>query len=270
MCKFLKVTRSLIYYHLNRESCVSSKEEEVIGTHIIEIFRLSKNNYGTRKIKVELMKLGYLVSRKRIARIMKRNNLISNYTTAHYKVHKTTCNEADTPNLVDRDFDNRKRLEVAVSDLTYVRVGSRWNYVCSLIDLFNREIIGYAAGERKDAKLIEEAILRTNYSLKDIKIFHSDRGNEYDNKLIDDILQAFNIDRSLSNKGNPYDNAVSEAVNKIMKTEFIYQNKFRTLEELRLGLAEYVYWYNNLRIHGSLDYLTPVEYRELSSLKKVG
>ena len=77
------------------------------------------------------MKLGYPVSRKRIARIMKRNNLISNYTIAHYKVHKTACNEADTPNLVDRYFNNRERLEVAVSDLTYVRVGSRWNYVCS-------------------------------------------------------------------------------------------------------------------------------------------
>ena len=270
MCKLLKVARSLIYYHLNRDPCAPSKENEIIGKHIIEIFRLSKNNYGTRKIKVELMKRGYQVSRKRIARIMKRNNLISNYTIAHYKVHKTACNEADTPNLVDRVFNNRERLEVAVSDLTYVRVGSRWNYVCSLIDLFNREIIGYAAGERKDAKLIEEAFLRTNYSLKDIKIFHSDRGNEYDNKLIDDILEAFDIDRSLSNKGNPYDNAVSEAVNKIMKTEFIYQNKFSTLEELKLGLAEYVYWYNNLRIHGSLDYLTPVEYRELSNLKKVG
>ena len=69
-------------------------------------------------------------------------------------------------------------------------------------------------------------MLRVKYSLKDIKVFHSDRGKEYDNKLIDDILETFEIDRSLSNKGNPYDNAVSEATNKIMKIEFIYQNKF--------------------------------------------
>ena len=143
-------------------------------------------------------------------------------------------------------------------------------YACTLIDLFNREIISYAAGETKDAKLIEEALLKTNYSLKDIKVFHSDRGKEYDNILIDDILEAFEIDRSLSNKGNPYDNAVSEATNKIMKTEFIYQNKFKTLEELQLELAEYIYWYNNLRIHGSLGYLTLVEYRELSTLELAG
>jgi putative transposase len=138
------------------------------------------------------------------------------------------------------------------------------------LPIHNREIIGSAVGEKKDARLVEKALLSVPYSLKDINIFHSDRGNEYDNKLIDNVLKAFEIERSLSNKGNPYDNAVSEAVNKIMKTEFIYQNKFKTLEELQLELAEYIYWYNNLRIHGSLGYLTPVEYRELGTLKLAG
>lgn len=270
MCELLEVSRSLVYYHLNRETSVSSKEEEIIEEHIKEIFRLSRNNYGTRKIKVELKKLGYQVSRKRISRLMRKNGLVSNYTVAHYKVHKSTCNQADTPNVVDRDFDNREKLEVVVSDLTYVRVGSNWNYVCNLIDLHNREIIGSAAGEKKEAKLVEKVLLSIPYSLKDIKFFHSDRGNEYDNKLLDDVLEAFEIERSLSNKGNPYDNAVSEAVIKIMKTEFIYQNKFETLEELQLKLAEYIYWYNNIRIHGSLGYLTPVEYRGLNTLKSAG
>lgn len=198
---------------------------------------------------------------------MKENSLASSYTVAQYKVHTTNSNESPIPNLVDREFDNREKLEVAVSDLTYVRVTGKWNYVCTLIDLHNREIIGYSAGTRKDAKLIETALLRCKYSLKDIKIFHSDRGNEYDNALIDNILSAFKIERSLSNKGNPYDNAVSEATNKILKTEFIYQRKFETLEQLQLELAEYVYWYNNLRIHGSLGYISPIEYRELNAIK---
>ena len=87
--------------------------------------------------------------------------------------------------------------------------------------------------------------------------------------LIDDILKTFNIERSLSRKGNPYDNAVSEAINKIIKTEFIYQNKFKTLEELKLGLAEYVYWYNNIRIHGSIGYNTPIEYRDTLRLDMI-
>ena len=266
MCKLLKVQRSLVYYHLNKKPSASCNEESIIKSHIKDIFKRSRNNYGTRKIKIELAKLGYKVSRRRISRIMKENGLVSNYTVAQYKVHATNCNESPIPNIVDRNFDNREKLEAAVSDLTDVRVAGKWNYVCTLIDLYNREIIGYSAGAKKDAKLIETALLRCKYPLKDIKVFHSDRGNEYDNALIDNILDTFKIERSLSNKGNPYDNAVSEATNKILKTEFVYQRKFETLEQLQLELAEYVYWYNNLRIHGSLGYISPIEYRESNKM----
>ncbi len=269
MCKLLKVSRSLVYYHLNNKNSNSSNEDSEIEKHIIKIFHRSKNNYGTRKIKVELEKLGHQVSRRRIARTMKENALVSNYTVAQFKVQGNGCNESKVSNIVDRQFDNRAKLEVAVSDLTYVRVGSQWNYVCTLVDLSNREVIGYSAGPNKDASLIEKALLRCRYSLKDIKVFHSDRGREYDNIKIDNILETFNIERSLSRKGNPYDNAVSEAMNKVLKVEFIYQNRFESLEELELQLAEYIYWYNHIRIHGSLGYISPVEYRNKTSLELV-
>jgi len=103
--------------------------------------------------------------------------------------------------------------------------------------------------------------------LKDIKVFYLDRGKEYDNIKIHNILEAFEIEGSLSRKGNPYDNAVSEANNKILKVEFTFQNIFETLEELELQLAEYIYWYNHIRIHGSLGYLSPLQYRYRSSFK---
>ena len=267
MCRFLKVSRSLVYYHLNKEISVDSSEELLITNCIKDIFKLSRNNYGTRKIKKELKKLDHQVSRRKISRIMKENALVSNYTVAQYKVHSNTCNQSQTPNIVDREFDNRQKLEIAVSDLTYVRVGSKWNYVCTIIDLYNREIIGYSAGANKNAELVETALLNCNYSLQDMKVFHSDRGNEYDNILIDDILSTFKIDRSLSRKGNPYDNAVSEATNKSLKIEFIYQHKFESLEQLQLQLAEHIYWYNNIRIHESLDYMTPIEYRALNNMQ---
>ena len=92
---------------------------------------------------------------------------------------------------------------------------------------------------------------------------------DYDNIKIDNILEAFNIERSLSRKGNPYDNAVSEAMNKILKIEFIYQNKFESLEELELQLAEYIYWYNHIRIHGSLGYISPIKHRNITGLGMV-
>lgn len=263
MCKCLGITRSLIYYHLNKEQNIKDPEKNKLSDRIKYIFKKSKNNYGSRKIKVELAKLGLIVSRRKISRIMKENGLVSNYTVKQFKVEKTSCNEKKIPNIIDRKFDDRAILEACVSDLTYVKVDGRWNYICIIVDLNNREIIGYAAGAKKDANLVKEAIYGIRYPLNKLKIFHTDRGKEFDNKEIDNILDIFGINRSLSKKGSPYDNAVAEAVNKVMKTEFIYQRNFESLNQLKLELAEYVYWYNNNRIHGSLGYLSPKEYRKL-------
>ena len=192
---------------------------------------------------------------------MKKYRLISNYTVKQYKVHKSKCNEEKIDNIVQREFNDREDLEIVVSDLTYVNVSGKLHYVCLLINLFNREIVGYSAGPNKDDKLVYEAFMNSTINLKKVKIFHTDRGNEFKNKIIDEILDTFEIKRSLSKKGCPYDNAVAEAVYKIIKTEFAFDRIFNNLEELKLELRSYVLWYNNKRIHSSLNYMTPVEYR---------
>ncbi len=211
MCKFLKVPRSLVYYHINnrQKANKTSKEEVKLENAVIRIFRESRNNYGTRKIK--------------------------------------------------------KQLEVVVSDLTYVRVNGQWSYICVLLDLHNKEIIGYSVGKNKTAELVYKAFLNCRYPLTEIKIFHTDRGNEFKNKLIDEVIDVFGIERSLSNKGCPYDNAVAESLYNILKTEFIKGNEFDNLEHLYVELADYINWYNNHRLHGSLNYLTPMEYKEKAS-----
>jgi len=263
MCKVLKLPRSTYYYESKENPCNS-----VVINHILEIFRISRNNYGTRKIKVELFKLGHQVSRRYIGKVMKKHGLVSNYTKAQYKPHVAKCNESKVANLVHRKFDNQPELNIVVSDLTYVRVGNKWNYVCVLIDLFNRELIGYSSGKNKDAKLVYKAFASIKTDLSNIKIFHTDRGNEFKNKVIDDILKTFDIERSLSMKGCPYDNAVAEATFKIIKTEFVKNTIFNTLEELQIKLSDYVNWFNNHRIHSSLGYLTPYHYKK-NTLKKV-
>lgn len=111
-------------------------------------------------------------------------------------------------------------------------------YVCLLIDLFNREIIGYSAGYRKTKYLVLKAIRSSKYPLNKIGIFHTDRGLEFKNKDIDDLLKSFNIERSLSKKGSPYDNSIAESTNKALKNEFIYQNIFNSIDELERKLAE--------------------------------
>jgi transposase InsO family protein len=261
MCEFLGISRSAYYYEAK-----AIKVDTELENDIIKIFKSSRNNYGTRKIKRVLEDKGKVVSRRRIGRIMAKYGLVSNYTVAQYKVHQSTCNNDVVKNEVNREFNNREESQVIVSDLTYVRVAGCWHYVCLLIDLFNREIIGYSAGPNKDALLVHRAFSSIKRSLYSIEFFHTDRGNEFKNKLIDEILETFKIKRSLSNKGCPYDNAVAEATFKLFKIEFSNNQIFESLERFNLELADYINWFNNHRIHGSLGYMTPVEYRQHHSL----
>lgn len=258
MCRYLKIARSTVYYLKSVK-----KYDEKVEKAVKEEFKNSHNNYGTRKLKIELSNREepILISRRKISQIMKKYGLISNYTLKHYKVHSKRCNEEKIENVVDRNFDGRAEMEVAVSDLTYVRVGNKWNYICTIIDLYNREIIGYSAGKHKDAQLVHQAFSSIKGSLHKLSIFHTDRGCEFKNIVIDDVLETFEIKRSLSHKGCPYDNAVAEATFKIIKTEFAFNKTFESLDELQYLLFDYVHWYNTKRIHGSLGYMTPVEYK---------
>lgn len=259
MCKCLNIARSTYYY----ESSVKPDESDLEGK-IAKIFHDNHDVYGTRKIKKELKKIECMVSRRKIGRIMKKLGLVSKYTVAQFKPHKQKCNEEPVKNELNRKFNGQAPYAVVVSDLTYVRVNYKWNYVCILVDLFNREIIGYSAGIHKNAQLVYDAFATVKTNLRKIQMFHSDRGSEFKNELLDEVISTFQIKRSLSMKGCPYDNAVAEATFKIFKTEFVYGKNFDTLCQLRHELADYVDWFNNARIHGSLNYLTPMEFRQLT------
>lgn len=256
MCKVLEISRSSYYYEVTQKA-----DESELETKIETIFHNNRDAYGSRKIKIELEKENFQVSRRRICRIMKKLGLVSSYTVASFHPHKEKCNESPVKNELNRDFHNQDQFAVVVSDLTYVRVNYKWNYVCVLIDLFNREIIGYSAGAHKNAELVYDAFASVKVDLKSIQMFHTDRGREFKNHLIDEMLGVFEIKRSLSMKGCPYDNAVAESNFKMFKTEFVKGRNFSSLEQLKTELADYVYWFNNIRTHGSLNYMTPIEYR---------
>lgn len=236
---------------------------------MVRIFNENEKVYGTLKIKVELKKAGLSVSRRRIGYITKENGLVSPYTVAQYKVHKETCNESKTSNILNREFNPQTSLKVVVSDLTYVRVDGKWDYICLLTDLYNREIIGYSCGRHKNAALVYRAFATVKGSLNQIQIFHTDRGNEFKNRLIDEVMDTFKIQRSLSMKGCPYDNAVAEATFKLIKTEFVKHRQFRSLNHLMFELSSFIVWFNHKRIHSTLGYLSPIEYKNISLIKTV-
>jgi len=253
MCSLLNVARSAVY-----KKKKDKRYDRKIDNAVIKIFNESRRNYGTRKIKVELGRRGIGVSRRMIGRIMGRHGLVSKYTLRNRPKHgKDKTNRDKVENLVSRDFSGRTALEVVVSDLTYVRVGAKWHYICLLLDIGCRKIIGHAVGCSKDAGLVSKTFYSSDADLSEIQIFHTDRGSEFKNKIIDDIIVAFDIKRSLSAPGAPLDNAVAEAMYKVLKTEFVFGETFDSLDDLELKLFDYVHWYNNVRIHGSLDYLTP-------------
>ncbi|KED03465.1 ISSdy1, transposase OrfB [Streptococcus equi subsp. ruminatorum CECT 5772] len=256
MCRWLNILRSSYYYQ-----AVEQGSEAVLEETIKTIFHESKSRYGARKIKKCLEKDGITLSLRRIRRIMKCLNLVSVYQKAAFKPHFKEKNEAPISNRLARQFDKEKPLEALVTDLTYVRVNDRWTYVYLIIDLFNREIIGLSVGWHKAAELVKQAIQSIPYALTKVKIFHADRGKEFDNQLIDDMLEAFGITRSLSQAGCPYDNAVAESTYRSFKLEFVNQETFHSLEELTLKTKDYVHWWNHYRIHGSLNYQTPMAKR---------
>lgn len=256
MCRWLNIPRSSYYY-----KTVDPVSEAALEEKIKNIFLESKSRYGARKIKKHLESEGITLSRRRIRCFMKRLHLVSVYQKAAFKPHSKGKNEAPIPNILARKFDQKKPLEALVTDLTYVRVDKRWAYVCLIIDLFNREIIGLSVGWHKTADLVKQAIQSIPYALTKVKIFHSDRGKEFDNALIDEFLEAFDITRSLSQAGCPYDNAVAESTYRSFKLEFIRQETFHSLKELTLKTKDYIHWWNYQRIHGSLNYQTPMTKR---------
>ncbi len=264
MCKVLNVNRQTYYNHMNKAK--NHHSEVVVETDqdtdaVCKAFQESGGTYGQRRIKAELHAQGVVISRRRIGRIMRVNGLVSCYTKAKYHPHQLGANEANIPNLLDREFRQEKVRAAVVSDLTYVRVGDRWHYICTLLDLFNREIIGYSAGPNKDRHLVLQAFASVGGDLREIGMFHTDRGGEFANLDLDDTLETFEIARSLSAKACPYDNAVAEATFKSMKTEFVRRYTFKDLGQLTLELQQYVHWFNTKRRHSTLDYMSPVEYK---------
>lgn len=192
---------------------------------------------------------------------MNQKGLVSAYARKKYKPCAAKASEAEAPNVLDREFDGHPPHTHIVSDLAYVRVGGKWNYACLLIDLRDREIVGHAASGRKDSRLVKAAFATLGFPLADIDVLRTNRGSEFANPDIDDLLEAFDIRRSPSRKGNPYDNAAIEPTNRILKKELVYRRAFADLGQLRREPNPCVRWRNEERMHSTLGYMSPVEFR---------
>lgn len=193
---------------------------------------------------------------------MRENGPVGAYGRKRFKAHPGAADEADVPNAVARGLGGRAPRTHICGDLACVRVGAPWDYVRLLVDPCNGKVAGRSAGPGRDARLVKSAFATPSFPISDIKAFHTGRGSELDNAEIDPMLEAFGIERSLSAKGRPYDNAVDESTDRILKAELVRREAFGTTCELRAKLSNYAHRYDNFRIHSTPGYMSPVESRE--------
>jgi transposase InsO family protein len=231
------------------------------------IYDQSDGIYGAPKIQFLLGRdFGLAASEKRVQKLMVRLGIRS-ITIKKYR--PTTNHEPvlDRFNILDQDFSTTKPDQKWLSDITYIWTEKDgWTYLASVMDLFSRKIIGYSYGKTMDTNLILTALgnAKLNRRVEGAGIIlHTDLGSQFTSADYEDTLLNMGIKHSYSRKGTPYDNAGIESFHSIIKKEEVYVSKYQTFEQARIRLFQYIEgWYNRVRIHGSLNYLTPVAFEE--------
>jgi putative transposase len=264
MCKALKVNRSSYYRWLNGGTNRRKAENVQLLYQIKEIFESSNQTNGSPRIRAALIKKGYRVSKPRVARIMRANGIRSKVKRKFKITTDSNHSYPISPNILNRAFTPKSLNEAWVSDITYIRTKEGWLYLTTIIDLFNRQIIGWALSNTMYAKDTVIAAMRMALSRRKISsklIFHSDRGVQYACKEFRKLLKKNKfITQSMSRKANCWDNAVAESFFKTLKSELIYHQRFETRKQAELAVFEYIeIWYNRKRLHSTLGYKTPAQ-----------
>jgi transposase InsO family protein len=173
------------------------------------------------------------------------------------------------PNLINREFDVAAPNRVWVSDITYIWTDEGWYFLCIILDLFSRMAVGWAMDSRITTDLACRALSMAVMHRKPAEglMFHSDRGVQYAAGLFRDHLETYKMIQSMSRKGDCWDNACAESFFATLKTEEVFHRTYRSREEARRSIFEYIaVFYNRHRSHSSLDFLSPEEYELQSGL----
>ena len=269
MCKVIQVSRSGYYEWLNHLGCNKEKRDNKLTAMIKIIFEEGRSNYGSRTIKKKLERKDEFVSRRRIIRLMKQANLICKTRRKFKATTDSKHNLSIAPNLLNRQFKLDQPNRCYVGDITYIATNEGWLYLATVIDLYSRKIVGWSMADNMKADLVNNALSMAIWQRKPSKglIWHTDRGSQYASHSHRKIIHQHGIIQSMSRKGNCWDNAVAESFFHTLKNELIYQCKFKTREEAKNAIFEYIeVFYNRIRAHSTNDYLSPVEYEIIQKI----
>lgn len=264
MADVLNVSRSGYYKYLMKGESRQYRENKQLSEKIKDIFQMSRKTYGSPRITDELHDLGYRCSKNRVWRIMRELQLVS-CRHKKFKVRTTDSNHdlPVSPNLLDRNFTVEKPDKVWVSDITYISTREGWLFLCIILDLFSRKIVGWSMKEHMRTSLIIDALGMAYESRQPGKglILHSDRGSQYASKDFRDKLVEYNMISSMSRKGNCWDNACAESAFGTLKTELVYLNDYTSREWARRDIFDYIeVFYNRRRRHSTLGGMSPINY----------
>lgn len=269
-CETLEVSRSGYYAWQGRPQSRRSEDNVILLEKIKTIHDDSRRTYGLPRIKKELRQMGYSCGKGRIVNLMKKAG-ISGLIKTRFKPQTTDSNHA-LP-VADRIFKTEDPIthptcpnESWASDISYIPTDEGFLYLATFVDLCTRKVVGFSTADHMRTDLIVDALdmaLGRQGLITNSLVAHSDRGSQYASDQYRLKLNSLGIQISMSRKGNCWDNAFAESFFATLKKELVYRRRFRSKEEAKKAIFEYIeVWYNRKRLHSSIGYQTPIQFEE--------
>ena len=271
LCRVLRVSRSGYLQHLarqrRRQECPAEGQRisnSALLVHIRSAHAASRGCYGYPRIWAQLRAQGVRMGKERVRRLMQRHGIVGRAR----RRYKATTNSRHilpvAPNLLARQFNPERPNQAWAGDITYIATAESWLYLASVMDLHSRRVIGWSMSEHMTRHLVMDAMqmaIGQRHPDKDSGlIFHSDRGSQYCSAESQQLLQSHGIRRSMSRKGDCWDNACSESLFASLKQERVHRRGLASRRQAKDEIISWLAWYNSRRLHSTLGYISPVEY----------
>lgn len=263
MCRVLSVSRAGFYAWLTRLVSARDQRRARVGTAVEETYTAFKRRYGAPRLTVELNAQGIGCCLNHVAALLRERGLKARNGKGFRYTPRTEAMTNVNDNLLRRNFVAPAPNCKWVSDITYIKVGRTWLYLAAVMDLYSRKIIGWALDRHMREGLIREALdmAVSHRERKRGTVIHPDRGVQYRGNEYQEALREHGLRSSMSRKGNCWDNAVMESFFSRLKVELIYAENYRTVEDARTGIFEYIeLFYNRIRRHSANGYVSPQDH----------
>ena len=265
LCETMEVSRGTFYNHIlrnKRDNTWYAKQREILRVEIKRVYDDSNQVFGAGKITAVLKERAYNTCEETVRRLMKDMGLVSirQRAKALYEQEKRRVPN----NVLNQQFTVKRPNSVWVSDVTCYKFGNKIFYICAILDLYARKIVGCRAGLSNSTQLVKRTFKEAYENRKPEKLLlHTDRGSNYSSYTFNSYLKSIAVTHSFSRAYVPYDNSVMESFFSNMKREELYRRKYRSEREIHKAITDYVTFYNDKRPHISNGYKTPTAKEEL-------